>query len=94
VGLLVHGGVVGLLTAVFLLRAATSPAIGADIGLGLIGLPILLLGLPWTLHYLVDPYAYDGLPDAVRYAVTLLPAAINVALHAAVVRLRSRKIEA
>jgi hypothetical protein len=90
VGLLIHGGVVSVLIAMFLLRLATSDAIGADIGLGLIGLPILLLGLPWTLHYLADPYAYDGWPDAARYASTLGPAVVNVALHAAATWLRSR----
>jgi hypothetical protein len=90
VGLLIHGGAVGLLITVFLVRLATSDAIGADIGLGLIGLPTLLLGLPWTVHYLADPYAYDGWPDAARYVLTLGPAVVNLALHAAATWLRSR----
>jgi hypothetical protein len=79
--------VVGLTLAVIVFAAVThDEGGGANIGLGLLMLPLVALGLPWSLVYLLDPYAYDGAPDAVRYAVGFAPAYLNVALHAALTR--------
>jgi len=80
---IVHAVIVSGLTALFVFRLLTYDGIGADIGLGMIGMPILLLGLPWTIPYLKDPYAFDSLPDAIHFVVTLGPAFVNVGIFAA-----------
>ncbi len=90
--LLVHGLVVGVLLAVLALLVATSdPADGANIGAGLVGLPLLALGLPWSLVVLVDPYRFDDLSGAARWVVYVGPAVLNVLLHALVVELVARR---
>ena len=82
--LYVHAGVVGVLIALFIAAVlGEDPDGGANIGAGLVGLPILALGLPWTLPQWIYPAPYDALPRALWYVVTLGPAVLNVALHAA-----------
>jgi hypothetical protein len=70
---------------------STPPDAGANIGAGIVGIPLLALGLPWTLPWLVDPYAFDGLSNLVHDAWLLGSAALNVLVHAAVARIRARR---
>lgn len=82
--LLAHAGLVAVLLATFTaLVLGTPPGSGANIGAGIVGLPLLALGAPWTVPAIVDPYQLDALPAAVWYVVQLGPAVLNVALHAA-----------
>lgn len=82
--LAVHALVVAALTAAFFILVVTTPPnTGANIGAGLVGLPLLVpLGLPWSVPTLVDPYARDDLSDAARAALDFGPAYLNLALHA------------
>ncbi|SFO18754.1 hypothetical protein SAMN05660359_01872 [Geodermatophilus obscurus] len=85
----VHAAVVaGLLVLFAVARLSSGAADGADIGAGLVGLPLLALGFPWTLLLFVDPARLYDLPTALWYLVTLGPAVLNVALHALLVRRR------
>lgn len=87
-----HLLVVVALTALFgVLVATTPPDAGANIGAGLVGLPLLLLGLPWSLPELIDPYRFDDVSDVAHYVISFGPAFANVALHAAVLVLTSRR---
>jgi hypothetical protein len=83
-----HAAVVVVLTvAVLILAVATGDGSNdPNIGLGLLMLPLAALGLPWSLLFLIDPYRFDGAPDAVRFAVGVAPAFLNVVLHAVVAR--------
>jgi hypothetical protein len=79
--------VVALSVAVLVFALAThDQSDDANIGLGLLMLPLVALGLPWSLLYLLDPYRFDGAPDLVRFAVALAPAFLNVVLHAVIAR--------
>jgi hypothetical protein len=90
-GLWMHVGLVFGLTAVFLLLLALSnPEGGANIGAGLAGLPLLVLGLPWTIPIWSDPYQFDELSRGLRLTIYLGPACLNVAVHAVLHRLRAR----
>ena len=80
-----HGGVVAVLLALFtILVVLADPAGGANIGAGIALLPVLALGLPWSLPVLINPYSFDAVPELVWYLLHLGPAVFNVALHAAV----------
>ena len=57
---------------------------GANIGLGLVLLPLIGLGLLWSLPVVVNPYRFDELSVAAQAALDLGPAYLNVALHALV----------
>lgn len=57
--------VVGLLSLFAVLVAATRPDAGANIGAGIIGLPLLAVGMPWSLPILVDPNVHHA-PISVR----------------------------
>ncbi|HEX5597125.1 MAG TPA: hypothetical protein VFX61_14080 [Micromonosporaceae bacterium] len=87
----IHAVVVGALLAAFALLYATHTGPDANIGLGLVGLPLLLLGLPWTLHYLIDPDVYAGLGGPLRSIIVLGPAVLNVGIHALIVGLSARR---
>lgn len=61
--LIVHTVVVGVLLVLFIVAIlGEDPEGGANIGAGLVGLPILALGVPWTLPQWIYPAAYDALP--------------------------------
>lgn len=83
--------VVLLLTLFVLMVATTSPNEGANIGAGLVGLPLLVLGLPWTLPVLVNPYWFDHWSDAAHYALWFGPAFVNIAIHAALIAAARRR---
>ena len=90
--LVAHAVVVGLLVGPFLALDMTTPAgAGADIGAGGVGMLLLLLGLPWSLAVLIDPYWFDGVSNAAWYAAVIGPAALNVALHTATRRILTRR---
>jgi hypothetical protein len=74
--------VVALTVTAVLLFVTTDPADGANIGLGLALLPLIGLGLTWSLPVVVDPYRLDELSVAAQAALELGPAYLNGALHA------------
>lgn len=81
-----HAMMVAALTALFLvLHRSTSPEEGANIGAGIVALPLLALGLPWSFLFLTNPYRFDGVTERTWYVVALGPAVLNVALHGVVV---------
>lgn len=87
--LIVHAALVGVLLLVFAaLALAGDPADGANIGAGIALLPILVLGLPWSIPAWAAPDWAQGLGPVLWAVVALGPAVLNVALHAAVRRLR------
>ncbi|MBD0323030.1 MAG: hypothetical protein ICV72_06535 [Aldersonia sp.] len=74
--------VVALSIAVLVLALATADESNdPNIGLGLLMLPLLALGLPWSVFFIRDPYRFDGVPGAVLFVVALAPAFLNVVLH-------------
>ena len=90
--LLAHLAVVmGLLSLFAVLVAATPPDAGANIGAGIVGLPLLALGMPWSLPILIDPYRFDQWSDAAHYVLWFGPALLNVALHAVAVAVWNRR---
>lgn len=90
--LIAHATIVTALITVFLLlMAASSPEQGANIGAGLVALPVLVMGLPWSLPFLMDPYQFDGLSRPAWLVVAFGPAVLNVALHGVVVTFVRRR---
>ncbi len=91
VGLWIHAGMVAAFVLLFLVMAlAFSDGVGANIGAGIALLPVLALGLPWTLPMIINPYAFDTWPEPIWYLVALGPAVLNVLLHATLVARRRR----
>jgi hypothetical protein len=87
-----HGAAVVVLAAVFLaMDLSTPPDAGANIGAGLVGLPLIAMGLPWTLPWLADPYGCDGLSELARYVWLLSAAVLNVLLHLGWASFRARR---
>lgn len=76
--------VVGLTTLFFALSAMTAPEDGVNIGAAFLAMPLLPLGLPWSLPALTNPYQFDGLSPILWSLVTFGPAMLNVLLHGAV----------
>jgi hypothetical protein len=75
----VHAIVVAAFLVLYVLATALHTGPDANIGAGLVGLVLLVLGLPWTIPYLAgDPGPGGGIGLVLR----LGPAVINVALHA------------
>jgi len=90
--LLAHLVLVCALTLALVALIVTTPASsGANIGAGLVALPLLALGLPWSLAILVDPYRLDGLSETTRFVIDVAPAFVNVMLHGVIVLLRGRR---
>ncbi len=89
--LIAHAVLVVSLTAVFFVAVlATPPEAGANIGAGLIAVPLLPLGLPWAWPAISDPYQFDGLSTVAWSLVTFGPAWLNMLLHVAVLLAASR----
>jgi hypothetical protein len=88
IGVIVHGAVVGFLLVLFFLILANAEPHDPNFGLGMVGVPLMILGLPWTAHALWDPYFYDSLPDQLRLIIFLGPAVLNLVIHALVVNAR------
>lgn len=83
--LAVHAAPVLVLIALFL--ALVLPTLGqpdANIGAGIALLPLLVLGVPWSLPQIIDPYQLDSTTRALGFLAFLGPAVLNVVLHAAV----------
>lgn len=94
--LLAHLALVcGLAVLVVVLVSTTPEDAGANIGAGLVGLPLLLLGLPWSLPFLINPYRFDAWSVTASFVVSLGPAFLNVLLHglSAAVRRVARRDE-
>ena len=75
--LVAHAVVVLVLVGGVLLLSRT----GGDAGAGLLGILLLLAGLPWSVAALLFPSVYENLPDPLLLAVFIVPAALNVCLH-------------
>ena len=81
--LLIHGLLLVLLLALFIVLDRTGPESDANIGAGLVGLLLLGLGLPWSLlRLLIDSGTYEDFPRVVRVLLTFGPAVFNVGVHA------------
>lgn len=77
--------------------------VGADIGAGLIALPLIPLGLPWSLPNIYDKFVAPILPmsaydypypcwtEAVEWTALYGPALLNVVLHALLTRRLARR---
>lgn len=60
--LVAHALIVVTLTALsVVLEASTAADTGANIGAGLVALPLLLLRLPWSMPFVINPYRFDDL---------------------------------
>jgi hypothetical protein len=75
---LAHAGLVLVLSVAFLVLATAGPEGDANIGAGLAGLPLIALGLPWSISYVSEPHAIDELAQAVMVCG---PALLNLVLH-------------
>lgn len=76
--LVAHAVVVLVLVAGVLLLSRA----GGDAGAGLLGVLLLLAGLPWSLAVLLFPSVYGDLPDPLLLAVFVVPAVLDLCLHA------------
>ncbi|WP_154942579.1 hypothetical protein [Micromonospora palomenae] len=83
--LIAHATTVVVLVILFLAMYSridpTNTGPTASVGLLLPYLPLFVLGLPWSLSFWNDPYAYDGVASHVRLLVVLGPAMLNVVVH-------------
>jgi len=92
--LVAHAVVVLTLVVAFLVSGAVLT--GADrgptaaVGLLLPGVPLLLLGLPWSLFFCADPYAFDDAGTVTIHLVIIGPAVVNVLLHGGYRHVRAR----
>jgi hypothetical protein len=96
--LTVHAIAVAALTALYGLLAAVAlgaPDAGPTSGVALLPawLPLMLLGMPWSLVFCANPYAFDGLSEFGHHAVIVGPAWLNLAVHAVVSRVRAARSE-
>ena len=90
--LLAHASLVAVLTVAFvLLSVAADTGEGVSIGAGLVGLPLVALGVPWSLPVLLDPYVFDSASAGLSLVVAFGPAWLNLALHGAAVAWVARR---
>lgn len=76
-------------------EAGHKPEDGANIGAGLVALPLLGLGLPWSLatEIIANASGGSGLPPGVPLLLVVGPAALNVGVHWMVWRRRWRELD-
>jgi hypothetical protein len=86
-----HAVVVGGLLALLGILLATHDTPDANIGAGLGGLALLVIGLPWSLPFLLDPDRFGDASNALRALVIAGPALLNLLLHAAITAVRRRR---
>ncbi|GAA1389933.1 hypothetical protein GCM10009613_29730 [Pseudonocardia kongjuensis] len=86
----IHAALVAVLLAAFCALRIAGAGPDANIGAGLVGLPLIGLGLPWSWAHLASPELYDRLPALLWWPAAFGPAVLNVGLHALAVRLRRR----
>jgi len=102
--LVIHAAVVVGLTALTLtMLLTTDPDDGANIGAGILTLPLVPMGLPWSLLNVYDKFVSPVLPmsahdypypwwtQLVEFAALYGPALLNVVLHAVLVRHLARR---
>ena len=91
--LTVHIAVVALLMVLLaVMVGADGDGPDANIGAGLVLLPLIALGLPWSLVFFFDPYSFDDASTVVYVLVSIGPAVVNIVLHWAIGRwLRKRR---
>ncbi|WP_152363544.1 hypothetical protein [Microlunatus speluncae] len=77
--LLVHGIVVLAFLILYVIATALHTGPDANIGAGLVGLVLLVLGLPWTIPFLAGATEPTG---GLGLLLRLGPAVLNLALHA------------
>jgi hypothetical protein len=82
--LVAHAFVVLVLVAAFWLIVVATPAEdGFNFGVVVAALPLMALGLPWSLGSLVvDPYALDGSSPLLWSLIEFGPAVLNLVVHA------------
>lgn len=93
--LVAHAAAVLTLVAAFLIMEAvlTDAEHGpsAAVGFLLPGVPLLLLGLPWSLYFCADPYAFDDAGTVTIHLMIIGPAVVNVLLHGVYRHVRTRR---
>lgn len=82
--LIVHIAVVAALMVALAVMTAGHDGPDANIGAGLVLLPLIALGLPWSLVFFFDPYSFDDAPTAVYVLASIAPAVVNIVLHWAI----------
>jgi hypothetical protein len=86
-----HAAVLAVLVALLVLSEATYDQPDANIGSGLLGLAIGVLGLPWSLIYFAWAGSDDG--GSWPFVTVCLSALLNLLLHAAFWHRRLRRVE-
>lgn len=54
---------------------------GANRGARILLLPLLPLGLPWSLPVILDPSRFDPAAESLSHAMYFAPALLNVVIH-------------
>ena len=90
--LVVHVAVVAILAVLLaVVVAGHGDAPDANIGAGLVLLPLIALGLPWSLLYFALPISLDDASTLVYVLVSVAPAALNVVVVQLLLRWRRRR---
>lgn len=77
----IHAALVAVLLAGYCVLRFAGAGPDANIGAGLVGLPLIGLGLPWSWLHLSAPELYDRLPALPWWPAAFGPAVLNVVLH-------------
>lgn len=90
--LLVHVALVAILAVVLaVMVAGHGDGPDANIGAGLVLLPLIALGLPWSLLYFALPISLDDSSTLVYVLVSIAPAVLNIVLLQLLLRWRRRR---
>jgi len=88
--LIVHVAIVAILAVVLAVVTGSHDTPDANIGAGLVLLPLIALGLPWSLLYFVLPIELDDASTLVYVLASIAPAVLNIVVVQLVLRWRRR----
>jgi hypothetical protein len=89
--LIVHVAIVAILAVVLAVVTGSHDTPDANIGAGLVLLPLIALGLPWSLLYFVLPIELDDASTLVYVLASIAPAVLNIVVVQLVLRWRRRR---
>jgi hypothetical protein len=89
--LIVHVALVAILAVVLAVVTGSHDTPDANIGAGLVLLPLIALGLPWSLLYFVLPISLDDASTLVYVLASIAPAVLNIVVVQLVLRWRRRR---
>jgi hypothetical protein len=89
--LILHVALVAILAVVLAVVTGAHDSPDANIGAGLVLLPLIALGLPWSLLYFVLPISLDDASTLVYVLVSIAPAVLNIVVVQLVLRWRRRR---